>query len=190
MDNLPTTAPNKNWENFFAKFQEISTLPTSEWKPPHIVGYFCKKFKDQYNKDYVFKFNNSAPGKSFEVFIIKKICVLMSSDPSILKEYIDWVFLEKISKPRKKIRSISFFSNEEILQEYKMSFLLNKSSCEKIDRTTNLPDKYKILFNNILNTYGDLSFIYKMEKIPEEYIDGFSKLEELGFNFSILDRVV
>jgi len=194
LDNSQTfIAPNKNYEKFFAKFKEIETLPIKDWCPPHIIAYFCAKYKLYFKKDYTFKFNSQTAGKSFEIFIIKKISILMSSSPEIIRDYIDWIFKEKIIKQRKNIRSISFLAREENLQEYKLNILLNNGRNNNIDRSTLLPDKYKEIFsllNLSINTYGDLAFIYKMENMPNEYITAFDKLEELGFDNLMLDRVI
>ena len=43
-----TPIPNDKYKKFFAKFEEIETLDVSQWKVAHILGYFCKKYKETY----------------------------------------------------------------------------------------------------------------------------------------------
>ncbi len=38
---------NEKYTKFFEKFKEISTLDVDNWKPAHILGYFCMKYKDK-----------------------------------------------------------------------------------------------------------------------------------------------
>ena len=93
-------APNPNYQKFFDKFLEIETLETKNWKVPHLIGYFCKKYFETYKVKYKFKFNSPAPSKCFEVFQIKKLASCLTSDPVLLKEYIDWVYKTKVVKAK------------------------------------------------------------------------------------------
>lgn len=187
---LLTDVPNESYKKFFDKFNEIQTLTTNEWKPVHVLAYFCQRYELLYNKKYQFKFNSSAPSKCFEVFNIKKLSNFLSSDPQILKEYIDWVFETKIIKAKRRITSISFISNEQVVNEYKLNHLLNPK--EKISRTTNIPDKYKsIIKNDNINTYGDLAFIFMMgDSMPEEFKLMFDNLRKLGLDTAILSNII
>ena len=42
----------------------------------------------------------------------------LTADPSLLKEYIDWVYDNKVVKAKRKLTSISFMTNEGIVNEY------------------------------------------------------------------------
>ena len=57
--------PNDKYRQFFLKFPEIETLDTKDWKPVHLLAYFCKKYEEQYNMKYTFKFNSPSPLKCF-----------------------------------------------------------------------------------------------------------------------------
>lgn len=154
-----TDLPNEKYQKFFLKFNEIDSLEIAMWKPVHLIGYFCKKFKEAFNSDYKFKFNAPSPVKSFEVFQIKKLSQMLSSKPNILKEYIDWIFKEKVEKDGKKFRSISFITGEDIVKEYKMNVLMSE---KPIDRSTLLPlniiNKLKEELKIEVLTFGDLAF--------------------------------
>lgn len=185
--------PNKKYSDFFNKFSEIDTLEVSQWKPVHIIGWFCRKYKQHYNVDFSFKYNTPSPAKCFEVFQIKRLSMLLSKDPVILKEYIDWVFRTKVPQAKRRLTSISFLTNEGTLSYYKMNFLFNnQSNSGKISRATPLPANYVEVFSAAgmtANNYGDLAFLFQMEMTPElEAV--IAKLEELGFDRSIVGKIV
>lgn len=187
-----TDAPNKNYEKFFEKFPEINTLPTKEWKPTHLIGYFCKKYHDQYKTKYKFKFNSPTPSKCFEVFQIKKLASMLSADPEILKEYIDWVYENRVIKAKRRLTSISFMTVEGIVNEYKFKVLLAQPD-NKIDRTTPLPDKYKNVFVDKgfdVSTYGDIAFLYNVPNKTKEMISAFDMAKMLGLDLDKLNKVV
>jgi hypothetical protein len=160
-----TDAPNDKYRIFFEKFAEINTLPINEWKTVHVLGYFCKKYSEFYNTKYQFKFNSPNPSKSFEVFQIKKMASMLSSNPQILVDYIDWVYNTRVKESSRRLTSISFLTVEPLLNYYKLNILLAGKKNISINRSTELPEKYKsIILNNIgkkINTYGDLSFAYQ-----------------------------
>lgn len=179
--------PNIHYEKFFKKFNEIDVLSVNQWSGTHLIGYFCKKYNKHYNSIYKFKFNSSSPSKSFESFQIKKLALLLSSDPTILKDYIDWVFNNKIIKAKRKITSISFLTKEEHTSEFKLAF------CNpKIDRNTLLPEKYLNLIRKSfpINTYGDLAFLYKMSPRPADIVTALESLKSEGFDETILGKIV
>ena len=178
--------PNNNYKKFFAKFEEINTLPIESWNSNHILAYFCKKYKEQYLINYKFKFNSPAPSKSFEVFQVKRLAMLLSSKPNILKDYIDWVFANKVVKAKRRLTSISFLTIEDTLSFYKVNILLSTNS---IQRTTPLPDSYKNIFTAFnVQTYGDLAFLAQMQTDDVNIL--FNKIKELGFDSSILSKIL
>jgi hypothetical protein len=188
-----TDYPNEQYKKFFSKFSEIDTLNVEDWKVVHILAYFCKKYKDVYNVDYKFKFNSPNPTKCFEVFQIKKLASMLTANPKLLKEYVDWVFLNKVVKAKRRLTSISFMTVEGIINEYKLNVLLCGKKNLNIDRSTPLPEKYKIIFkgaNLNISTYGELAFISQMSDMSFEVIGAFQQIEELGFDKEVLTRIV
>lgn len=184
--------PNQNYKKFFDKFAEINKIDVKDWKTVHVLSYFCKKYKETYNVDYKFKFNSPSPSKCFEVFQVKKLASILTSKPELLKSYIDWVYECKVIKAKRKITSISFMTNEGIVNDFKMNHLLSNNN-SNFDRSTILPEKYvKALkdFNLDINTYGELAFLSQMTEMPFEIIGAFQKLEELGFDKNVLARIV
>lgn len=188
-----TDYPNDKWRKFFEKFSEIDTLDIPSWKAVNILSYFCKKYQEQYNIKYSFKFNSALPLKSFEIFQIKRLSMLLSSNPVILKEYIDWIFLNKVVKAKRRLTSISFMTNESVVQDYKINILLSDKKNLNVDRSTPLLDKYKVAFKEAgmdVQTYGDLCFISQIDPMSFEMIVAFEKIEQMGFDKEILKKIV
>ena len=185
-------APNENYKKFFEKFKEIETTPVEQWKGNQLIGYFVKKYKDHYKIDFKFKFNSPAPSKCFEVFQMRKLSQHLSSDPKILKNYIDWVFKTKVPNAKRRLSSISFLTIEDTVNDYKLNHLLKTSS--SFDRCASLPSEYSDLLSKAglssIQTYGDLAFLSKMNDMPENYVTAFNKLEELGLTKSMLEKIV
>ncbi len=188
-----TDYPNEQYKKFFDKFKEVETLDVNEWKPTHVLAYFCKKYKETYNIDYKFKFNSPLPTKCFEVFQVKKLAMLLTSNPKLLRDYIDWIYVNKVVKAKRRLTSISFMTNEGVVNEYKMNVLLAGKQNLNVDRSTPLPEKYKSIFiqsGATINTYGDLAFVSQMDPMSPELIDAMEKIEQLGFDKDILNRIV
>jgi hypothetical protein len=184
---LLTDSVSKHYQKFFDKFSEIETLPIEEWKTAHIVGYLCKKYKAHYGFRYSFKFNNPAPSKSYEVYQINKLANMLSSDPKILKNYLDWVFENKVIERKKRITSLGYFSHADIVNEYKFKFLLNKKNA-MVGRTDALSDSIRAICSRYgfdISTYAELAFLKKM---PDQ--DAlFQALNDVGFKVDILDKI-
>lgn len=192
--------PNEKYKKFFDKFSEIETLPIKQWKAAHLISYFCKKYKEHFNLDYQFKFNSPSPTKCYEVFRINTICSRLSSDPQILKDYIDWVFVERVAKPKKKFRSISFIANEELVNDYKINVLLANKEGLHLSRSSPLPVDYKTIMAEKdiqVSSYGDLAFFYQSIKsggldtaLTSKFEIALSQMKEMGFDESILERII
>lgn len=188
-----TDYPNDKYRQFFEKFTEIETMDVKDWKPVHILAYFCKKYQEQYNTKYQFKFNSPSPAKCFEVFQVKKLAMLLSGNPNILKEYIDWIYQTKVVQAKRKLTSISFMTHDGVVQDYKMNILLKGKKNLNVDRSTPLPDAYKKAFTEAgtaINTYGELAFVSQMDPMPAELSVAFQKIVADGFDTEVLGRIV
>lgn len=187
------TAPNDKYAKFFEKFKEIDTVPVESWNTTHILAYFCKKYKEQYDMDYSFKFNSPSPVKCFEVFQVKRLAMLLTSNPVLLREYIDWIYANKVVKAKRRLTSISFMTNEGVVNEYKVNVLLAGKKNLNVDRSTPLPSNFKAVFQaagTTINTYGELAFVSQMDPLSPELTDAMQKIVELGFDQDILGRIV
>lgn len=190
--------PNDKWKKFFDVFPEIETLENTKWRPVHLIAYFCKKYYETYNVKYSFKFNSPSPSKSFEVFQMKKLAINLSSNPSILRDYIDWAYNEKAANGKRRLTSISFITNEELVNVYKMNLLRGQKPALHIDRSTQLPTDYKeaLKTSGPLNTYGELAFMHQALLAGSLDLEtclnlkqSLSKLKELGFDINLLEKI-
>ena len=187
-------APNDKYKQLFEKFKDIESLDPSQWKVPHILGYFCKKYYDHYQIKYKFKFNSPSPSKCFEVFQVKKLASMLTSDPVLLKEYIDWIYKYKVVKAKRRLTSISFMTVEGVANEYKFNVLLaSKKANDTIDRSTPLPEEYKSIFRDagiFAETYGDLAFLAQTSDMLPSLSEAFDKAQAIGLNMHALSKVV
>lgn len=193
--------PNDKWKKFIETFAEINTLESAKWKSVHILGYFCDKYYKAYNVKYKFKFNSPSPSKSFEVFHVKRLALLLSSNPTVLRDYIDWVYKEKVEKGNRRFTSISFMTHEDLINNYKFNFLLSDKKQLHVDRSTNLPNDYmKVILDKTghkIDSYGDLAFLNGAvvngsfdKSFSDNWKLALAELEKLGFDVSLLDRLI
>lgn len=188
-----SSVPNDKYRKFFDKFSEIETLEVSQWKIAHLLGYFCKKYKDNYKLDYSWKFNNENPTKCFEVWQMNTLGGKMSTNPKIIKEYIDWVFVNVVPKAKRRLTSISFMTAENVVNDYKMNVLFAGKKNLSVDRSTELPSEYQAIFEQAgtsIKSYGDLAFVSQMSDMPGALQEAIQKIETMGFDKSVLSRIV
>lgn len=185
--------PNEQYRKFFAKFDEIETLDVKDWKTVHILAYFCKKYKEQYGIKYQFKFDKPAPMRCYEVWQVNKLAGILTTNPALLKEYIDWVYATKVVKAKRRLTAISFMVVEGIVNEYKFNVLLAGKKNLNVDRSTPLPEKYQAAFTKAgvnVKTYGELAFLSQMDDQSFEVLGAFIEIEALGFDKEVLTRIV
>jgi hypothetical protein len=175
------------WEKFFVKFKEIDTLPLKDWKSNNILSYWCRRYEDHYKVKYTLRFDNTSPSKSYEIYNIKKLSQMLSSDPVILKDYIDDFFSEYILAKKKRITSMAYLVNVDVVNKYKFQKLLNNGN-NSIDRTKLLPKEITAItfkYDTQIIVYSDLAMVKDIER----YKDMFSELKSNGFDIASLDRV-
>jgi hypothetical protein len=189
-----TTVPNDKYRKFFDKFKEIETLDVSQWKTAHIIAYFCKRYKETYNMDYAWKFNNPSPTKCFEVWQANTLAAKLSQNPKILRDYIDWVYQTYVPRTKARFRSISFITKDETVNDYKMNVLLAGQKNLHVDRSTPLPANYADILREVANlnlsSYGELAFVSQMDPMPDNVAQAMEKLIDIGFDKEVLKRIV
>jgi hypothetical protein len=189
-----TSYPSIHYKKFFERFPEIETIEVKEWSATHVIAYFCKKYKAYYGLDYTFRFNSTAPGKSYEVFQIGKLANMLSAEPVILKDYIDYFFEQKIINRKRRITSLAFLTDANVVNDYKFKKLLIGKSIS-VDRSTAIPPNYIEVINEFgfkLKTYGELSFVKRCVDNGngnEKYKDMLNALTKAGLDITLLDRV-
>lgn len=187
------TYPSIHWEKFFAKFKDIDNIKIEDWGKNELIAYFCRKYKEHYNLDYTFKFNSSAPSKSYEIYNFSKLSSMLSSSGEILKDYIDWFFQEKIIAKKRRITSLAFLTDANVVNEYKFKKLAVGD--KSVDRTTIISPQYLAIvkrYDDSLSKYGELAFIKKSIEAGNDdpkYKELLIELFKNGFDLGILDRV-
>lgn len=184
--------PSKHYAKFFERFSSIDVLPVEQWDLTLIIAYFCKRYKTYYKLDYTFRFNNTAPTKSYEVYNFKKLAAMLSSNPIILKDYIDYIFETKIIARKKRITSVAILTDANTINDYKFKKLLMGKEIS-IDRVIVIPPiymeilrKYECNFTN----YGELSFAKRcVDAGDDKYKEMLNELNKAGMDISILNRI-
>lgn len=188
-----TDAPNEKYRKFFDTFSEIDILDVSEWRPSHLIGFFIKRYKETFGVPYKFKFNSPSPSKCFEVFQIKKLAYLLTDQPKLLRDYIEWIYVEKAAKSKRRFTSISFLTNEDTLKEYKFGVLLAGKKNLEVNRATILAATHRDILQKaglgFIRTYGDLAFAIQMTPSPPALSEALLNLEATGFDTAILKRI-
>lgn len=182
-----TLAPNVFYKKFFARFPEIKSLDVSEWKSVHLIAYFCELYESLYGLKYTFKFNAS-PTRCYEVIQIKRmVAMLNTTDPKIIKDYITWIFANKMTGTKRQMKVIGYLATQELVDEFKRT--ARKS--EEVNRSTPLPTKYISVLENhnfkSCQTYGSLAFLWLAAKSEDSdtYTNLFNDLLSEGLNISI-----
>ena len=176
---------SKPWQKFFNKFREIDELSVSQWKPIHMLAHIDRRFREHYNKNFAYSCKG-APSRCTEIYLIKRICAMLSTtNMRIVKEYVDWVFDQKIIPQKKKIRTLAYFGTAVFANE----FYIYRAECNKITRSTDLPEQYKRIVDEMslpVTTNGDLAFALAAKGNNEEYRVLFDRLYCIGFYDNIL----
>lgn len=184
---------SKPWQKFFLKFFEIEEIKVSKWKEVHLLAYICKRYKEHFGFPYSVTIQG-APSKSPDIYMMKRIIAsLGTTNMRTVREYVDWVFDEKVIKTKRKLRKFGYFSTAGFVNEFK----IYKAEKDKPKRSTPLPEDYRMVADNFeisVKTYGDLAFI----KLAADRFGGdktnpnvvfFSNLRAVGFDESILERL-
>lgn len=182
--------PSKWWVNFFKKFGQIDELPPSEWKQVHQLAHFSNRYRDHYSKRFSFTLKGR-PSACTEIHHINRMVgVLGTSNQLTIKEYIDWVFDNKIIPSGRKIRSIGYLANAQFCNEFHLQHIESK----RINRATSLPHDYQEIVDELglpIRTYGDLAFVKQAIDLnptgKEAYEHMFNKLYSIGFEYEMVE---
>ena len=182
---------SRPWQKFFAKLPEVDVLPPEQWKEFHLLSYFLKRFYQKYSFACALSFKGS-PLNCMEIGILRKLTAMLNaSNGSAVKDYIDWVYDNKIDQ-KFVIQKVSFL----LLTGLQNQFLGQKKKKQEITRSTPLPEVYANLATNIgipIETYGDLLLMIQMinsgEELDESFKDFYKQLEAYCFNFDSLKEI-
>src|ERR1017187_4879873 len=183
-NNLELPTP---YIKFFEQFKDIDTLEVSQWKTPHLLAHIARRYKEYYNIDFTFRMNASAPSKAYECIQIAKLKQMISSDPQIIKNYIDWIFDKKIIERKKRITTLAIFCDVSLINEYKWQIIDNQ-----IDRKTPLPKNLLTIaqyIDDTIQSYGDLAFIRQSSDLMPGMKNMFDELQKAGLDIRMLEKI-
>lgn len=191
--DLKMTGP---WKKFFLKMKDIEIEPFKSkvflWKPEHILGYICKRFKQLYGKEFAITIKN-APSKCPDMFFVKRmIQSLNTTNMVIVKEYVDWMYDTKIIPENKKIRTLAYFMTAGFCNEFHFA----RAENEIIKRSSTIPKPFKDLAESLnisASTYGDLAFIKmaaeRTTDLNNPNVQFIKNIQALGFELSTLEKL-
>ena len=177
----------KEYQKLLFKINNNSLSPIEEWTIMDSLAYICIKYKQKFNKDFVFTYDNT-PSKSYEYKCTSKVWMVVQAkrgDGNKVKEYIDWFYDNYTSK--NSFRSINAIAKIETANRFS-SF---KSKEGKINLTSVLSQIHKDIINkypeaSYAKTYGDLIFLIKsIEGQNNESLNNMVKeLKDKGFDYN------
>lgn len=146
-DNLPYLECEKchhiiddwiRWNQSYCKFFEEPI----KWddKKNHLVcllGWFCHLYFKHYNMNYALSFHEKGLFQGTEISLLRRLVKMLDGDALLTKEYIEWIFSNKVIKRKKKITTLSFMCVADFIQEFKFA----KRKAATIGRDTTLPPK-------------------------------------------------
>lgn len=187
-----TGEPKLVWRKFKARLDTYDTTPISEWKAENALGHILKRFKDLYGVEFTLGYSG-APCRCSEIYQTKRmIAALGTEDYQVVRDYIDWVYDQKIIPGKINITAIGFFFTGTLIQKFKSAY----KKLKKISRTTQLPATVEAVVSELAIsalTYGDLAFAkMAVDNNPDDYPEYkqlFQKLKDGGFDAAILDTL-
>lgn len=129
-----------------------------------LLGYFCARYKDYYNIEYTLSLNEKGLFRGPEINVLRRVYRMLGEDVIACKDYIDFIFVRKVQKRKKRISSLSYLAVQDFVQEYRLA----KEHQKKIRRSTQLPDKMVKWVDEFapavkdyieLNDFGDLNLL-------------------------------
>ena len=188
IESNPLDGLTKPWQKFFKKFEEIETIKVSDWKEIHVLAYICKKYEQKFQRKFAVTIKG-APSKSPDMYIVKRIIAMLNTTSyKNIRDYIDWVFENKIKK--QPFHKVGFFLTPGFVNEYSASVYKKNNEW---DRSTTVPDIYKNIAKELninVNTYGDLAFmqmsIIRNNDTSSNYYTLLGNLELIGLDLEKL----
>jgi hypothetical protein len=183
---------SKPWQKFLLKLKDVDALETHLWKSCHHLGYIMKRYEKTFQQNFALSFKNSHT-KCPEMIVVGRIFASLSTtNNETIKEYIDWVYENKIIPKKIKFRTLGFFLTPGFANEFS-SYWKEKN---KIQKSTPIPIHWKQVVDVLkvsAETYGDLAFIklaLNQDQSREPYCKLFKSLQAMGFDEKILNTLV
>jgi len=186
--------PNLHWKKFENRLRTYSKVPLEDWKETEVLAYILDRYEKEYEINFTLSYSGP-PTKCGEMYCTRRmIATLGTEDPTILKEYIDWVYDDVIKVQKLQLESLAFFFTASLCRKFKTVYRQRN----KITKDTKLKDEFvSIVTDNGFDaeTYGDLAFMKMAVDTDSERDDAeqitmlLDQLKQNGLNIDVLDRL-
>lgn len=188
------------WKNLYSSYWSDN----EKWsnKRDHIMcllSWFAELYRRHYSIDFTLSLTERGLFRSKEVHFMRKLLAMLDNDAFQAKEYLTWIFDNKVVKRKKKITSLGFLVVSEVIQEYKLYAKKNKQvyaakllpakmkewiASNAPDIETNLSMRDFGELNIALNYYksGQLTYVESMPK----FVDRLKKNNIVNENLEIV----
>lgn len=146
------------WQDFIAKIKEYASHDPQRWRVMSFLSYFVNRYEEMNGVPYIFNPNKNGPNKSKEMKDASRIWKAFDRGRysaiqdkaekehykeqlvSILREYVDWTFDEKMKNRKINITSMGLLTNGNVMNEF-LQFRKNKAALTKT-RSYPLPKEF------------------------------------------------
>jgi len=157
-------------DHYGSLLKSIEAVSLGQWKTPHLLGYFVKKYEEVFNIRFAFSSHNVFNSK--EMRDVKRLRSYFDSAVEV-KEYIDWFYEVKRREPGIRSVGTGILVYAGMINEYKQkrtasgtktsrNGILDKSFIDWVN--VNAPE---VLERFTLQTLEDLSWIIDAAKHNE-----------------------
>lgn len=175
----------------------------SKWKNKQdhmmcLLGYFVSKYKEVYEFDFTLSLNEKGLFRGQETNILRRIYQALNSDAEACKQYINWYFLDKVQRRKKRLTSISVLATPALLNEFKLYVKKQRVVSRDKKIPTGMHNWIRDFAPGVnkvtdLNDYGDLHSLmthYRnghMKGVPDldKFVEELVRQKILNQNFEI-----
>jgi len=126
------------WESDYKGFWQNEAKWTT--KKDHLtclLGFFAHLYQDYYGTAFTFSLNEKGLFRGPEMHQLRKLYGMLDGNVQLARDYISWIFEEKVKMRKKRITSLGFLATASVIQEFK----LKRERMSVISRSTPLPEK-------------------------------------------------
>jgi len=188
----------KTYDNLYDELMKVNIaedgteIPISQWKPIHLLRYFCVLYQQQNNRKYTIMFGSYNSFSCKEIKELSQILHVFGNNAVEMVRYLDWIFREKDGKLRDGILNTSIVRAAGMINEYKKksSKPVQYSDTDPIDQSfivwikENVPEIFK---QYDLQCMKDLYWL-KESYDQDEHTEEVNKVVEEGIRRQIIPK--
>lgn len=156
-----------------------------------LLGWFAHLYEEYYGTGFTFSLNEKGLFRGTEMHHIRKMYSMFGNNAMPARDYISWIFQNKVRLRKKRITSLGFLATPAVIQEFK----LMRERQRVVSRSTPLPEKMSLWVEKFapevldyvsLRDFGELNLMltyYKDGHLQgEKAVDAFvKKLIKTGY---------